>query len=233
MPVTTQQFEQIATTVTERASSVLRASVWVVNEGGAVVASSVHGRGSTGRVEPPHADNLLRVPLRVGHEVGEVIVAESAGGELGSQRLGTALVELVISQALIVTQLPNRDELKNKFIHDLLRGRIGNEPDVMTAVELARLAGATAIALTGQTGGRVRRIADLTIRVPAGSIEQVEDAHLAIGHSLCVALRRRMRQPQTTRARKSPRLVDDQSLLPAIADLIAVNPDFAEDAATS
>ncbi|HKV86085.1 MAG TPA: hypothetical protein VJN88_16145 [Ktedonobacterales bacterium] len=37
MPVTTQQFEQIATTVTERASSVLRASVWVVDERGAML----------------------------------------------------------------------------------------------------------------------------------------------------------------------------------------------------
>jgi D-sedoheptulose 7-phosphate isomerase len=109
----------------------------------------------------------------------------------------------------------------------------GNSPNVVTAVELARLVGATTIALTGQTGGRLRRIADLTIRVSAGSIEQVEDAHLAIGHSLCVALRRRMRQPQTSRARKTPQLVEDQALLPAIADLIAGNPDFAADAATS
>ena len=109
----------------------------------------------------------------------------------------------------------------------------GNSPNVVTAVELARLAGAITIALTGQTGGRLRRIADHTIRVPASSIEQVEDAHLAIGHSLCVALRQHMRQPRTTRARKTPRLVDDPAAMPAIADLIAVEPEFTDDAATS
>ena len=45
------------------------------------------------------------------------------------------------------------------------------------------------IAWTGATGGRLLRLADLAIRVRAQSIEQVEDAHMAIAHSLCVALR--------------------------------------------
>src|SRR5918911_1420963 len=40
--------------------------------------------------------------------------------------------------------------------------------------------------------GRLARLAELTIRVPARSVEQVEDAHLAIAHSLCVALRVRL-----------------------------------------
>lgn len=61
--------------------------------------------------------------------------------------------------------------------------------------EVARLLverlGAT-VALTGQTGGRLRRLAHITVRVPAEPIEQVEDAHLAIAHSLCVALRQRL-----------------------------------------
>lgn len=73
----------------------------------------------------------------------------------------------------------------------------GNSPNVLAAAEAAQLAGATVIALTGRTGGKLRRLADLTIRVPADAIEQVEDIHLAIGHSLCVALRAQLlaRQP--------------------------------------
>lgn len=69
----------------------------------------------------------------------------------------------------------------------------GNSPNVLAAVEAARCAGATTVALTGKTGGRLARCVDLSIRVPAGSIEQVEDAHLIIAHSLCVALRARLR----------------------------------------
>lgn len=69
----------------------------------------------------------------------------------------------------------------------------GNSPNVLAAAEVARAAGATTVALTGQTGGKLWHLADLTVRVPLASIEQVEDAHLVIGHSLCVALRERLR----------------------------------------
>ena len=76
----------------------------------------------------------------------------------------------------------------------------GNSPNVLAAVEAARCAGATTIALTGKTGGRLARRADLSIRVPAHSIEQVEDAHLIVAHSLCVALRARLRAEAEARA---------------------------------
>jgi|SRR5579884_1320474 len=69
----------------------------------------------------------------------------------------------------------------------------GNSPNVLAAAEVAREEGATVIALTGKSGGRLRVLADLTIRVPATRIELVEDAHLAVTHSLCVAMRQRLR----------------------------------------
>jgi D-sedoheptulose 7-phosphate isomerase len=65
----------------------------------------------------------------------------------------------------------------------------GNSPNVLAATKVARQLGAATIALTGQSGGRLGRLAELAIRLPARSIAQVEDAHLAIAHSLCVALR--------------------------------------------
>jgi D-sedoheptulose 7-phosphate isomerase len=65
----------------------------------------------------------------------------------------------------------------------------GNSPNVLTAAEVARDSGATCIALTGATGGRLDALADLTIKFPSSRIEQVEDAHLMIAHSICVALR--------------------------------------------
>jgi D-sedoheptulose 7-phosphate isomerase len=69
----------------------------------------------------------------------------------------------------------------------------GNSPNVLAATRVARQLSAATIALTGQSGGRLGRLAELTIRVPTRSIEQVEDAHLAIAHSLCVAIRARLR----------------------------------------
>ena len=68
----------------------------------------------------------------------------------------------------------------------------GNSPNVLAATRVARQLGAATVAFTGQSGGRLARLAELTIRVPARAVEQVEDAHLAIAHSLCVALRVRL-----------------------------------------
>jgi D-sedoheptulose 7-phosphate isomerase len=68
----------------------------------------------------------------------------------------------------------------------------GNSPNILAAAVVAREAGGTVIGLTGQSGGRLSRLAHLAIRVPADAaeqIEQVEDAHLVIAHSLCVTLR--------------------------------------------
>jgi D-sedoheptulose 7-phosphate isomerase len=68
----------------------------------------------------------------------------------------------------------------------------GNSPNILAAARMARQSGAITLALTGKDGGKLSRLADLTIYVPAQSIEQVEDAHLVIAHSLCVVLRGRL-----------------------------------------
>jgi D-sedoheptulose 7-phosphate isomerase len=65
----------------------------------------------------------------------------------------------------------------------------GNSPNVLHAAAVARERNATTIAWTGESGGRLAPVSDITVRVPLASIEQVEDAHLIIAHSICVALR--------------------------------------------
>ena len=69
----------------------------------------------------------------------------------------------------------------------------GNSPNILAAARMAQQSGAITLALTGQDGGKLSRLADFTIYVPSQSIEQVEDAHLVIAHSLCVVLRERLR----------------------------------------
>jgi len=69
----------------------------------------------------------------------------------------------------------------------------GSSPNILAAARVAHRHHAEVIALTGATGGKLLRLADLIVRVPSPCIEQVEDAHLMIAHSLCVALRERMR----------------------------------------
>ncbi|GCF07514.1 D-sedoheptulose-7-phosphate isomerase [Dictyobacter arantiisoli] len=69
----------------------------------------------------------------------------------------------------------------------------GQSPNILAAAHQARRTAVPIIALTGPHGGQLAALADLTIRVPGPSIEQVEDEHMIIAHSLCVALRKHLR----------------------------------------
>lgn len=65
----------------------------------------------------------------------------------------------------------------------------GTSPNIVAAMDTARELDLNTVALTGRDGGIIAPIADVAIRVPSQRIEIVEDAHLAITHSLCVAVR--------------------------------------------
>lgn len=69
----------------------------------------------------------------------------------------------------------------------------GNSPNILAAARMAKKSGAITLALTGQDGGKLSQLADFIIYVPSKCIEQVEDAHLVIAHSLCVVLREQLR----------------------------------------
>jgi len=71
----------------------------------------------------------------------------------------------------------------------------GNSPNILAAAEAARALGVTSIGLTGRSGGSLAQMVDLAVRIPSDQIEVVEDAHLVVAHSLCVAARERLRVP--------------------------------------
>jgi D-sedoheptulose 7-phosphate isomerase len=68
----------------------------------------------------------------------------------------------------------------------------GNSPNVLAAAETARARDLVSIGLTGRTGGRLASLVDIVVRAPSDRIEVVEDAHLIVAHSLCVAARERL-----------------------------------------
>ena len=60
-----------------------------------------------------------------------MIISQDEGADAISPRVAQALIDLTLSQATVVDQLPNRDELKDKFILDLLRGSLSDATDVL------------------------------------------------------------------------------------------------------
>lgn len=65
----------------------------------------------------------------------------------------------------------------------------GNSPNVLKALSLAREAGGINIGLTGFQGGRMRALCDACVIVPSEHMQQIEDAHVCIMHSIFLALR--------------------------------------------
>lgn len=65
----------------------------------------------------------------------------------------------------------------------------GNSPNVLKAVELANMANAFTIGLTGFNGGKLGGMVKLHVHVPSNRIEQVEDIHLMIEHMVISTIR--------------------------------------------
>jgi D-sedoheptulose 7-phosphate isomerase len=70
---------------------------------------------------------------------------------------------------------------------DLLVGisTSGNSRNVMAALEVARLQGLVTVAFTGDGGGRMAALADLTFAVASRDTARIQEAHILAGHMLC------------------------------------------------
>ena len=61
----------------------------------------------------------------------------------------------------------------------------GTSPNILKAVEMAHSKGVMVIGLTGETAGKLKGMADLTIMVPSGDTARIQEAHITIGHIIC------------------------------------------------
>lgn len=68
----------------------------------------------------------------------------------------------------------------------------GNSRNVVYAAEIAKALGLTVIALTGQDGGKLKKLADICITVPEAETFKVQELHLPVYHALCLAVENEM-----------------------------------------
>ncbi len=64
----------------------------------------------------------------------------------------------------------------------------GNATNVCVAAEVARARGLRVLGLTGEDGGKLARLCDLCVRVPARRTLEVQELHLPIYHTLCLII---------------------------------------------
>ncbi|MDR1884369.1 MAG: D-sedoheptulose 7-phosphate isomerase [Prevotella sp.] len=61
----------------------------------------------------------------------------------------------------------------------------GNSPNILLAIEECKKKGIYTIGLTGQTGGKMVDICDLTIRIPSTETPRIQESHILTGHIIC------------------------------------------------
>ena len=67
----------------------------------------------------------------------------------------------------------------------------GNSANCLYAAVTAKAMGINVIAMTGQNGGKIAEIADVTIKVPEHETYLVQELHLPVYHCLCAMLEER------------------------------------------
>jgi D-sedoheptulose 7-phosphate isomerase len=71
--------------------------------------------------------------------------------------------------------------------NDILLGisTSGNSQNIVHAAKAANALGVHTIGLTGESGGSLSSICELTIKVPATEVPRVQELHLPVYHTLC------------------------------------------------
>ncbi len=116
-------------------------------------------------------------------------------GRFQTERRGLAAIALSTDTS-ILTSVGNDYGFERVFSRqvealcrpdDLLVGisTSGNSANVLKAIEEGKKIGAVTVAMTGEGGGKLAAICDLTLAVPSRVTARVQEAHILIGHILC------------------------------------------------
>ena len=135
------RFEQFAENIAIKTAELLSAQVFTLDERGLLIASSDTSLADHffNSPVPKEIVEYLRVPFCFDGRAGEILVGEPLNGELVSPHLARGVVELVVNQVRLYDQLPNRYELKNKFIRDLLNGKIDDQATILDQAKVLGL----------------------------------------------------------------------------------------------
>ncbi len=130
---------QVADTIAERLAELLCAPITVRARGMTLAFHTPPQSTGLYSLDEEGAAATLIVPCHIRGDAGEVVVGRPLHGEVVSLRLAQALVDLVISQTMLLDQLPDRNELKNRFIHDLLHGNLRDESEILRQAKILQM----------------------------------------------------------------------------------------------
>src|SRR2546423_2204362 len=142
---------------------------------------------------------LKRRPIPSAH-VAQLEATGKTDGKAIAQRLQGALAAISLASPVSLTSaIANDIDFEMIFAQQVYglgrRGDVllgistsGNSKNVSNAVIVAKALGLGTIALTGRSGGRLAPLADVSIKVPADNIAEIQELHLPVYHWLSTEL---------------------------------------------
>jgi carbohydrate diacid regulator len=127
-------FAYVAESVAHRAADLLAASVMVVDEHDVLAAQADPANGDAWSAAKGAWRPDLRIPIRLAGRAAHVLV--TGHNEPVSPRLARALIDLVVTQADVLSQLPTQDDLRGKLVRDLLSGHVGDEGSIIREAQV-------------------------------------------------------------------------------------------------
>jgi D-sedoheptulose 7-phosphate isomerase len=151
---------------------------------------------------------LVRWTIETFDRGGKLLIMGNGGSAADAQHLAAEFVNRFLvnraplpalaltTDSSILTSVGNDFSFDDIFVkqvqalakkEDLLLGisTSGNSPNILSAIETAKKMGLKTVALTGGSGGRLIKIADLTLNVPSAMTPHIQETHLWIEHMLC------------------------------------------------
>ena len=127
------------------------------------------------------------------------VIAGAEGAEIAATLQG-ALPAIALTSQVSLTSAVSNDTNSNMVFAQQVYGlgetgdallgisTSGNSRNVINAFIVAKVLGLRTIALTGRSGGRLASLAEISIRVPADGVAEIQEFHLPVYHALCIDL---------------------------------------------
>lgn len=122
-------------------------------------------------------------------------IAAEMVNRFGFERPGLPAVALTTDSS-ILTSISNDSGFERLFARQLealgSEGDVfigistsGNSPNIIKAINTCRERKIVSVGLTGSTGGKMKDICDICIKVPSNDTPRIQEIHILIGHIIC------------------------------------------------
>jgi len=189
-------------------------------------------------VDPASVDAAVGALARVLRTGGKVLLFGNGGSAADAQHVAAELVgrferdRAPLAAVALTTDTSALTALANDFGFEFVFERqvealaipgdavvaistSGSSPNVLHGVRAARRLGLTTIGLCGKPDSELARLVDVAVTVPSDRAADIQEAHLAVEHSICRALESLLAEPAAAESAGAgaARVVDLDELL--------------------